>query len=237
MKLFLTSNPFMPDGSINEENDFLWNIKFSLPYETNALFVASTYNDALPNDREATKIKDAFNSKGIFFRHMDVLDYRTASMTKEEIAAHNLIILSDGKVPLQNDFIRITGLKQKLEGYNGTVLSIGTGSMNVSEEAYIIPESESEILNGDLTRFRGGLGLTKTQIIPNYEETMAANLNGFAVRDRILSDSRGRKFLGLPDGSYLMSTDGVELIYGAHYKIEDRNITRIDAGFMAKAFA
>jgi hypothetical protein len=168
---------------------------------------------------------------------MDVLDYRTASMTKEEIAAHNLIILSDGKVPLQNDFIRITGLRQKLEGYKGTILSIGTGSMNVSEEAYIIPESESDILNGDLTRFRGGLGLTKTQIIPNYEETMAANLNGFAVRDRILSDSRGRKFLGLPDGSYLMSTDGVELIYGTHYKIEDRNITRIDASFMAKAFA
>ena len=43
MKQFFTSNPFKADGSINEENDFLWNIKYSLPYETNALLVSSSY--------------------------------------------------------------------------------------------------------------------------------------------------------------------------------------------------
>ena len=237
MKLFLTSNPFLPDGRINDENEFLWNIKYSLPYETNALYISSSYKDALTNDREASRIKDAFNSQGIFFRTMDVLDYRTASMKDDEIKAHNFIIIADGHVPTQSDFMRITGLKRKLQGYDGTIMAIGTGAMNAAEEAYILPQLEGEAMNNEFMRFTEGLGLTKTQVIPHYDVNIVKKVDGLSLRDRILFDSKNRKFLGLPDGSYLMNTDGVELIYGRYYKIADRQTTMEDAGFLAKAFA
>lgn len=236
MKLFLTSNPFMPNGELCSDNDFLWNIKYSLPYETNALFISSFYKDSITNDRFATKIKDAFNTSAIFFRTMHVLDYRNAGMTKEEIQAHNLIILAEGNVGTQNDFFRAINLKQKLEGYDGTILAIGTGTMNAADEAYALPEDEAEVMNTDFVRFTSGLGLTKTQVIPHYEQIMNKRLGSFSMRDRIITDGRNKKFLGLPDGSYLMSTDGHELIHGPFYKIIDRNITREEAGFMAKSF-
>lgn len=236
MKLFFTSNPFLADGSINEENEFLWNIKYSLSYETRALLVSSSYKDALTNDRIATNIKDAFNSKGIFFRSMDVLDYRTASMSKEEIQSHNFIILAGGHVPTQNDFIRITGLKAKLEGYDGTIMGISSGSMNAAEEVYVLPELEGEAESTEFKRFCPGLGLTKLQIIPHYEQTINESVDGFPMRERIVYDSKDKRFLGLPDGSYVMSADGVELVYGPHYKIDNRNITKVEASFMAKSF-
>jgi len=226
----------MPNGELCSDNDFLWNIKYSLPYETNALFISSFYKDSITNDRFATKIKDAFNTSAIFFRTMHVLDYRNAGMTKEEIQSHNLIILAEGNVGTQNDFFRAINLKQKLEGYDGTILAIGTGTMNAADEAYALPEDETEVMNTDFVRFTSGLGLTKTQVIPHYEQIMNKRLGSFSMRDRIITDGRNKKFLGLPDGSYLMSTDGHELIHGPFYKIIDRNITREEAGFMAKSF-
>lgn len=236
MKLFLTSNPFLANGEICSENDFLWNFKYSLPYETNALFISSFYKDAITNDRFASKIKDSFNSAAIFFKTMDVLDFRSLTITKEEIMAHNLIIFADGNIATQNDFFKAIGLKSKLEGYDGTILGIGTGAMNLAQEAYCLPEEESDITNPDFVRFYEGLGLTKTQIIPDYEELTKKNLGGFSLRDRIVTDSNGKKFLGLPNGSYLMSTDGHELVYGSFYKIIDKNVSKEEAGFMPKSF-
>jgi dipeptidase E len=158
-------------------------------------------------------------------------------MKDDEVKAHNFIIIADGHVPTQNDFMRITGLKRKLEGYDGTIMAIGTGAMNAAEEAYILPQLEGEAMNNEFMRFTEGLGLTKTQVIPHYDDNIVRKVDGLSLRDRILFDSKHRKFLGLPDGSYLMSTDGVELIYGRYYKIADRQISMEDAGFLAKAFA
>ena len=236
MKLFLTSYPFLKEGGINPENDFLWNIKYSLPYETNALFVASSYKDAMVNDRVASEIKNAFNSAGIFFKTMDILDFRTAGMSKEEICSHDLIVLAGGHVPTQNDFFKAINLKSKLDGYEGTVLGISAGSMNAAEEVYVLPELEGEAIDDSFVRFMPGLGLTKTQIIPHYEDTIDQTIDGFSMLERIRIDNKNRKFLGLPDGSYLMSTDGHELIYGPFYKIENRTFTKVEAGFMAKSF-
>lgn len=236
MNVFLTSFPLLKDGRINEENDFLWNIKYSLSYETNALFVASSPLDHLTNERFANDLKNAFNSSGIFFKSMDILDSKTDWMTKEQICSHNLIILAGGHVPTQNAFFKEIGLKEKLEGYDGTILGISAGSMNSASEVYVIPEEEGEAADSNFTKFLPGLGLTNIQIVPHYENTMEDVVDGRKIGDIIKFDSKGKKFLGLPDGSYLMSTNGHELVYGPFYTIENMNMTLTEAGFMAKSF-
>ena len=100
----------------------------------------------------------------------------------------------------------------------------------------MLPEMDGEALDENFTRFCSGLGLTKLQIIPHYEQTIKKVVDGMTVLDRIRIDNKNRVFLGLPDGSYMMSTDGHELIHGAFYKIENRNFTKVEAGFMAKSF-
>ncbi len=198
--------------------------------------MASSYDDALVNDRFAADIKNAFNSSGIFFKSMDILDARTAGMSKEEICSHNLIVLAGGHVPTQNDFFKAIRLREKLEGYDGTILGISAGSMNAAEEVYVLPEEEGEAVDESFERFRPGLGLTKMQIIPHYDDTINMTVDGLSIADRIRFDSKDRKFLGLPDGSYLMSTEGHELIHGPFYKVDNRNFTKVEASFMAKSF-
>lgn len=235
MNLFLTSNPLKSDGSINDSNDFLWNFKYSLPYETNALFIASdpTYRPATA--RFADQLKNAINSAGVFVKSMDVLDNESASMSKDEIQKHNLIILAGGHVPTQNKFFNEIDLKSKLEGYNGTILGISAGSMNAADEVYAIPEEEGE--TGDsFAKFLPGLGLTKVQIVPHYDETMASVVDGKKIDNIVLFDSRDKKFLGLPDGSYLNSADGHEMVYGPFYTITAGKAVKTEAGFMAKSF-
>ena len=198
--------------------------------------MASSYDDALVNDRFAADIKNAFNSSGIFFKSMDILDARTAGMSKEEICSHNLIVLAGGHVPTQNDFFKAIRLREKLEGYDGTILGISAGSMNAAEEVYVLPEEDGEAADESFERFRPGLGLTKMQIIPHYDDTINMTVDGLSIADRIRFDSKDRKFLGLPDGSYLMSTEGHELIHGPFYKVDNRNFTKVEASFMAKSF-
>ncbi|MCQ2516186.1 MAG: Type 1 glutamine amidotransferase-like domain-containing protein [Saccharofermentans sp.] len=235
MNLFLTSNPLKKDGSINDANDFLWNFKYSLSYENNALFIASDPTYRVATLRFADQLKNAINSAGVFVKSMDVLDNENADMSKEEIQRHNLIILAGGHVPTQNSFFNEIDLKSKLEGYNGTVLGISAGSMNAAQEVYAIPEVEGETADS-FVKFLPGLGLTNVQIVPHYDETMASVVDGKKIDNLVLFDSRDKKFLGLPDGSYLNSADGHELVYGPFYTIANGISTRTEAGFMAKSF-
>lgn len=223
------------DGSINDANDFLWNFKYSLSYENNALFIASDPKFRTITVRFADQMKNALNSSGIFVKTMDVLDNENATMSKEEIQKHNLIILAGGHVPTQNAFFNEIGLKDKLDGFTGTILGISAGSMNSAEEVYAIPEEEGET-SDSFVKFLPGLGLTKVQIVPHYDETMAEVVDGKKIDNIVLFDSRDKKFLGLPDGSYLNSADGHEMIYGPFYTITDGKATKTEAGFMAKSF-
>ena len=98
-----------------------------------------------------------------------------------------------------------------------------------------IPEEEGE--TGDsFVKFLPGLGLTKVQIVPHYDETMASVVDGKKIDNIVLFDSRDKKFLGLPDGSYLNSADGHEMVYGPFYTITAGKAVKTEAGFMAKSF-
>ena len=45
--------------------------------------------------------------------------------------------------------------------------------------------------------------------------------------DITYQDSYGREFIALPDGSYILGADGVEMIWGEAYVIKDGSIQKI----------
>ena len=89
------------------------------------------------------------------------------------------------------------------------------GSMNSAEIVYAQPEREGEAVDPAYQRFLPGLGLTKTMLLPHYQENKDDILDGQRVYEDIaFSDSHGRVIYAIPDGSYLFCKDGKEELRG-----------------------
>ena len=105
------------------------------------------------------------------------------------------------------------------------IFGISAGSMNSAEEVYAQPELEGESLDPNFVRFIPGLGLTKTKLLPHYQDTKDSCLDGKRLfEDITYPDSMGHTFIAIPDGSYLYSEDGKEELMGEHFVISDGGI-------------
>ena len=75
-----------------------------------------------------------------------------------------------------------------------------------------------------------GLDLTKTNLLPHYQEVKDDVLDGLRVfEDIACPDSIGRTFYAIPDGSYLFVKDGKEELRGEAYRVKDGLISRISS--------
>ena len=120
-------------------------------------------------------------------------------------------------------------LKQSLENYQGLLIAWSAGSMNCAETVYALPEEEGEGVDPNYRRYLPGLGLTKHIIIPHYQDTKHDVVDGLRVmEDMAYPDSFGRTFYALPDGSYILSADGQEAVYGEAYRIQNGIIRKIN---------
>ena len=156
----------------------------------------------------------------------DVWDCRAEIAPKP--ADYNVVILSGGHVPTQNAFFREIGLKEKLKAFQGILIGISAGTMNCAKTVYAHPELEGEAAGPDYQRFLPGLGLTKRMVLPHYQAIKDDVLDGLRVfEDIACPDSHGREFYALPDGSYILSENGTETLYGEAYRIKDGEITLI----------
>ena len=85
-------------------------------------------------------------------------------------------------------------------------------------------------LHPEYQRFLPGLGLTKTMLLPHYQDNKDDILDGQRIYEDIAySDSCGRVFHVIPDGSYLFIADGREELRGEAYRISDGNMQQITA--------
>jgi len=89
-----------------------------------------------------------------------------------------------------------------------------------------LPEMEGETKDPDYDWFFEGLGFAKTSIIPHFQAIYDQELDGRELIDDIaFSYSHGKSFLGLPDGSFVVIENGMELVFGESYLIADGKIT------------
>ena len=172
----------------------------------------------------------AFREAGMEFSRLYTLDRRNQKDAQLLIWKSDFIILSGGHVPTQNEFFQEIGLREMLQNYQGVVLGISAGTMNAADVVYVHPEREGETCFKDIQRYRQGLGLTKTMVIPHYQMIKDWTLDGLRLfEDVAYSDSAksGYDFYCLPDGSYLYGHDGVEELRGEAYRIHDGQLTQI----------
>ena len=223
MICFLTSNPFLENGALNPANGFVDALKASLPAgAVRGLFVASSPDEPETNDFYAAEQKAAFEGAVIRFKSFDILDRRSEASAPSLVKRADLIVLTGGHVPTQNQFFQDIGLKALLGGFDGVLIGISAGTMNAAETVYAQPELEGEAVDPDYRRFLPGLGLTRAMVIPHFDGNLFAELDGLQIwADVTLPDSVGRRFYALPDGGYIHIDGERQTLRGEAWLVAD----------------
>lgn len=231
MNVFITSSPYL-DGAdraiLNPENHFIDQLREVLPEFPRVLFVASDpqRHDLTCHFGMDTSI--AFAQAGITFSSYTVLDGTNADNAAALVASSDFIVLAGGHVPTQNQFFREIGLRELLEDFDGTVMGISAGSMNLADTVYVQPEEEGEGIDPDFERFAQGLGLTDINILPHYQKVKDDILDGLRLFEDIsYPDSMGNAFFALPDGSYFYQDEETQLLFGEAYLLRDGELTQL----------
>ena len=235
MILYMTSTP----GGINRatgrpellsnKNHFVDRLKGDWKPHSKCVLVASEPDDTKFNSAMAKTYLECFNRSGLSMDSIDVLD-RRESKTVEILDRFDVVILAGGHVPTENAWFHQIGLREHLQHFRGIVIGISAGTMNCAEVVYAQPEEEGEAVNPHYQRFLEGLGLTKTKVIPHYNQTIDAVLDGKRLfQDITFPDSMGESFYCLTDGAYIRKDTKTkkEVLYGEAYLISDGEIGMI----------
>ena len=230
MKLFITSSPFV-DGAdraiMDPQNGLIRRLKQALPPYCRCLYICSSPGRRDLNCTFGADVFQIFAQEGMAFSHYAVLDGDNAYEAKKLVMESDLIVLAGGHVPTQNAFFHKIRLPDILKDYDGVVLGISAGSMNMAEVVYAQPEEPGES-GADYKRFIYGLGLTDVNVLPHYQKAKYYTVDGLQLYEQItLPDSMGRCFYALPDGSYIYQDAHNCLLCGEGYRIRDGIMTKL----------
>ena len=224
MQCFITSSPFIdeaPRAILAPENEFIDRIRAVLPRNPRVLFVCSDPRDHEGTCQFAAITTAAFAEAGIAFSSYQVLDGTTAHRAYAMVSHSDFIVLSGGHVPTQNAFFRKIRLRHLLHKFQGTVMGISAGSMNMADTVYVQPEEPGESAP-EFQRFAPGLGLTGVNILPHYQKVKDNYLDGKRLYEVVtFADSMGHEFFVLPDNSYFYQDDDGLLLCGEAFRLKD----------------
>lgn len=230
MIAFLTSSPCIygaPKAILNPENQFVRNLRASLPPNPRCLFIASSPDSPHLTERFGHEMACAFRDAGISFSGFQILDRRNQDRAQLLIWESNFIILAGGHVPTQNQFFRELDLKTLLENYQGILMGISAGTMNAADRVYAQPEESGESAP-EFQRFLPGLGITTINVLPHYQQVKHFLLDGKRLYEDItFADSMGECFYVFVDGTYLLVAEGKTYLYGEAYRLQDGKMEKI----------
>lgn len=203
------------------ENGLTDKIKHFWKNDSKVLIISAGPEEFERNDSILFCQKEAFAMSGLETYSFEICDYRNEALA-EKISEYDVILLAGGHVPTQNKFFKKIKLKQKLQNFDGMVIAWSAGSMNCAEIVYALPELEGEGINKDYERFIEGLCITKKMIIPHFQDVREDIVDGLRViEDMAYPDSIGKEFIALNDGSFILSLDGDETLFGEAFLIKD----------------
>lgn len=236
---------------IDESNGFGDNLRKYWKEHAHVLVFACDPSDTKLTTHIAMELQNAFTLSGFSideirgFDNQYILNYSLAhsSQTKDsesdEIACSamalcamkealewaDVLFLSGGHAPTENEFMKKCGLKELLSDtriFDGILIGISAGSVNAASEVYLIPELPGESVNPDFVRFTDGLGLTGVNMVPHFQYTRTLSLDGKdLVGEIVASDSYNRRFYLVEDGSYFMIRNGITEFFGQGMVMEN----------------
>ena len=229
MKAILTSSlggQIKTDGKrlpakLPESNGLLKTIKAFWKNDSKVMIISGSPDNYDKNDSILFCLSGAFDLSGLGVSQVLMCDERSKEII-EQLHNTDVLILAGGHVPTQNRFMKAIGLKERLQTWDGLLIAWSAGSMNCAETVYAGPELPGEAIDPDYQRWIGGLGITKINIFPHFEELQDEMLDGMRlIEDITYPDSMGHEIIALNNGSYIVAADGTETLYGEAYRIKD----------------
>ena len=229
MILILTSSPCRDGESrICRDNGLMETLWRCVKTGARTLFVSADPDDEPFSDYCASSMYASMTESGLELGPYLSLDSRTKRKTASLVSRSDFIVIGGGHVPTQNAFLSEIGLRDHIRQFTGTVMGISAGSMNCADIVYAQPEEPGESIDPNYIRFLKGLGLTKINILPHYQKTHDLMLDGQRLYEDItFGDSHGHAFYAFPDGTYLLSENGRETIFGDAWLIQNGHIRKI----------
>lgn len=212
---------------LSTENGLLDSLKKHWIDNSKVLIISADADDIEVNDSIMNIFAASFSMSGLSISQMYICDNRNEKLV-DHISIYDVLILSGGHVPTQNKFFEKIRLQERIKDFDGILIGISAGTMNSAEIVYAQPELEGESIDKEYERFLSGLGITKLMILPHYQDIKDEILDGQRLfEDITYSDSYGREFYALEDGSYFMIENKTTTLFGAAYLIKDGNIKQI----------
>lgn len=230
MILFLTSalDTYYKDENGNKipqafpnDNGVVDNLKKYIKKYDNFLFVASNETGYEKTDMYFDTVGKSF-ALTLPFKHYQLLDGRTKGQAKQLVEEADFIFLCGGHVPTQNQFFQNINLREIIKNTNAVVLGGSAGSMNCAEIIYCPPELEGEGVDKSFKRYFKGLGLTKINIFPHFEDIRYETIDGLEnEKDILIPDSYHSPIIAYSDGAYILQVDGKATMFGEAYLFEN----------------
>ena len=216
MKLFLTSeigatikiNGKRCPGKIDNRHGFLDLLKTHLHRTEQMLYISAYANDDLRVSDWFSNTIESLKKENILFRENVLVNGKNAHLLQSLLENTDIVFLSGGHLPTQNQFFAQIRLKELLKNYDGIIVAQSAGSMNCASTVYICPEIPGEATDPDFQRFRPGLGLTDIHIIPHYNVNRFMQLDGMRFYEDIIApDTFHVPLYLLTDGSFFYIED------------------------------
>ncbi len=231
MTLILTGSPTRyGEDHFTEDNGLLAAVLAALPPHPHVLLVSAAPDDRKFTDYVLDSMSECIRNSGITPASVTMLDRRNAGLARELVRSADWIVLCGGHVPTQNRFLHEIRLKELLRGFDGLVMGCSAGSMNCAERVFSHPELPGEAVDPQYPRWLEGLGLTKLQIVPHYDQVRGVVLDGLRLfEDVIFPESWRHAFYTFPDGGYILSRNGREELHGTAWEISNGQMRQIAA--------
>lgn len=209
--------------ALDDENEILTNIKKYTKAYDRIVFVANDPSFLEENEQKARIVFESFDKTGLFFKEKILLDDRNKKNAKEILSKANLIILNGGRCICQLNFFSEINLKDILESFEGLVIGISAGTMNLCS---IVCNFAEDLESFKEPRWLNGLGFYNKIIIPHFDgETMTYQIpipELDVIKEQILPLSNEKDFLAIPNGTYiLIENNKTETIFGKAYTISN----------------
>ena len=229
MKAILTSSlggQIKVDGKriptkLMENNGLLDTIRSSWKENSNVLIISGSPGFYDKNDSVVSCMKESFSLSGLSFMDFLMCDDRNREIINR-FSEMDVLILAGGHVPSQNAFLKELKLEERLSNWDGLLIAWSAGSMNCAEIVYAGPELPGEAIDPEYRRWISGLGITKINIFPHFEALKDEMLDGMRlIEDITYSDSMGHEIIALNNGSFIVTDNDTETLYGDAYSIKD----------------
>ena len=208
-------------AALLEANGLLDTVRTLWKSGSKVMIICGSPDNHDKNDSVLSCLSAAFPISGLSISECVMCDGRSRRII-ERLPEMDVLVLAGGHVPTQNVFMKELHLKERLQSWNGLLLAWSAGSMNCAETVYAGPELPGEAVDPEFQRWISGLGITKTNIFPHFENLKDEMLDGMKlIEDITYSDSFGHEIIALNNGSYILIEDGRETLYGEAYRILD----------------